>query len=75
MWVVEVKETSGYRENFIYDSELEMLQSILYSCIGEEIKIGEVDLIEREYNFTVLSTNGTAEISVYKKDLNPKFIF
>lgn len=74
MWVVEIKETNGYREIFLYDSELEMLRAILYSCITETVKIHEVDLIEREYKFTCLLNNAEVTIDVYKKELNPEFI-
>lgn len=74
MWIVEVKETNGYREIFVQDSELEMLRTILYSCITETVKIHEVDLIEREYKFNCLLNNAEVMIDVYKKELNPQFI-
>lgn len=74
MWIVEVKETNGYREIFVQDSELEMLRTILYSCITETVKIHEVDLIEREYKFNCLLNNAEVTIDVYKKELNPQFI-
>lgn len=74
MWIVEVKETNGYREIFVQDSELEMLRTILYSCITETVKIHEIDLIEREYKFNCLLNNAEVTIDVYKKELNPQFI-
>lgn len=74
VWVVEIRETSGYNEIFVYDSELKTLRAILYLCIAGEIKIDEMDLIENEYKFTILSDDEKVTIDVYKKELNPQFI-
>lgn len=76
MWVVEVKETNGYSGISVYDSELEMLQAILRSCIEENLKICEVDSIEGEYKFTCEMESGEVllTIDVYRKELNPRYI-
>lgn len=76
IWVVDVTEENKYRETFVYDSELEMLQAILRSCIEENLKICEVDSIEGEYKFTCEIESGEVliTIDVYRKELNPRYI-
>lgn len=76
IWVVEVTENTGYKGISVYDSELEMLQAILRSCIEENLKICEVDSIEGEYKFTCEMESGEVllTIDVYRKELNPRYI-